>query len=161
MNARQTMNTRTIGLAAVLAVAAFSADSKPITLKASLAGENQPFVGTWQAKKVSDYSSRNYDNIVLVLMPDGSAMFKHCTKHSEGSTNRLSGTILSDTVVGSIDAGILTLAKPSFPYVRAQSFSLDRAPYQEDGHWYMVLDGTTLRKLGANEKSDYAAWDCP
>jgi hypothetical protein len=155
------MNIRLVALATLLALAATSADSKPIQLKASLAGENQPFVGTWQAKKISDYSTRNYDNTVLVLMPDGNAMFKHCAKHLVGSTSSVSGTVLSDTVVGSIGDGELTLARPSFPHIREQTFKLDSAPYRENGQWYMVLDGTILRKLGANEKSDYAAWECP
>lgn len=155
------MNAQLVGMAAALALAAFPADAKPLQLKASLAGQNQQFVGTWQAKKVSDYSTRNYDNTVLVLMPDGSALFKHCTRHLVGSTSSVSGTSLSDIVVGSIEDGKLTLARPSFPYAREQTFKLDSAPYRENGQWYMVLDGTILRKLSANEKSDYAAWECP
>ena len=155
------MNARLVGMAMVLAVAAFSANAKPIQLKASLVGENQPFVGTWEAKKESDYRSRSYDNTVLVLMSNGGAMFKHCAKRQVGSTSSVSGTILSNVVVGSIGAGELTLARPSFPYIREQSFRLDSAPYRENGQWYMVLDGTILRKLGVYEKSDYAAWECP
>jgi hypothetical protein len=155
------MNARTVGLAAVLALAAFSADAKPIQFKADLTGANQQFIGTWQAKKESDFSSRSFDNTVLLVMPDGRAMFKQCSKHLVGNTSSLSGPNLTDVVVGSIGDGELTLAKPSFPYFRVQSFKLDSAPYRENGQWYMILDGTVLRKLGAYEKSDHTAWECP
>jgi hypothetical protein len=155
------MKARTIGLATALVLATFSANARPIQLKANLAGENRNFVGTWQAKQVSDYSTRNYDNTVLVLTQDGSALFKHCAKHLVGSTSNVSGTSLNDLVVGAIADGQLTLAKPSFPNVPEQTFQLDSAPYRENGQWYMVLDGTVLRKLGATEKSDFATWECP
>ena len=155
------MNVRTIAMTMLLAVASNSADSKPIQMNTGLAGDIQQFVGTWQSKKESDYSSRSFDNIVLVVMPNGSAIFKHCTKHVVGSTSSVSGTVLSDGVVGSIGDGELTLAKSSVPNVREQVFALDSPPYRENGQWYMILDGTTLRKLGSYEKSDYAAWECP
>ena len=102
------MNIRMIIVAMLLALASSSADSKPIQLKASLVGENQPFVGTWEAKKESDYRSRSYDNTVLVLMSNGGAMFKHCAKRQVGSTSSVSGTILS------------------FPQDRAEIFPDDR-----------------------------------
>ena len=155
------MNARLVGMATVLALAAFAANAKPIQPKASLAGEIQSFVGTWQAKKESDYSSRSFDNTVLVVLPNGSAMFKHCTKHVVGSNSSISGTVLSDTVIGAIGDGELTLSKASLPNVHEQIFALDSPPYRENGQWYMVLDGTVLRRLGAFEKSDHATWECP
>jgi hypothetical protein len=155
------MNVRTIGMAMLLAIAANPADSQPIQVKPGRAGEFQQFVGTWQSKKESDFSSRSFDNTVLVVMPNGGAMFKHCTKHVVGSTSSVSGTVLADTVVGSIGDGELTLTKASLPNVREQVFALDSPPYRENGQWYMVLDGTVLRKLGAYETSDNATWECP
>jgi hypothetical protein len=155
------MNVRMLGIGAAMALVAFAADSKPIQLKASLAGDNQRYVGTWQAKAASNNVRKKFDNTVLIVMPNGDALYERCAGQVDGGSSRLSGTTLSDVVVGSIEDGRLTLARPTFPYVRERSFKLDRAPFQHDGDWYMVLDGVTLRKLGANESSDFASWECP
>ena len=36
-----------------------------------------------------------------------------------------------------------------------------RAPYLENGHWYMGIDKTLLRKLEGSEISTQAEWVCP
>jgi hypothetical protein len=55
----------------------------------------------------------------------------------------------------------LALSKPSTPFIAEKKFRMDRAPYEENGQWYLVLDGLRLRKLGQDETSDYKNWTCP
>ena len=38
---------------------------------------------------------------------------------------------------------------------------ITRGPYLENGHWYMGIDNTLLKKLEGSEISTQTEWKCP
>ncbi|MDH3376253.1 MAG: hypothetical protein OER87_00970 [Gammaproteobacteria bacterium] len=39
--------------------------------------------------------------------------------------------------------------------------AITKAPYLENGHWYMEIDNTLLEKLEGSETSMQTSWECP
>lgn len=155
------MKMHAFGLIFLSVFSAGAAGAEPIQLTTKLDGPNKAYVGSWESQLRFAGFPGSWDNTVLVLGKDGNAMFKHCAGRASVTASNLSGSIISDVVVGAIGNGSLTLASSKFPYARQKSFRLDRAPYQEGGRWYLVIDGEKLRKLEAGETSDHATWQCP
>lgn len=119
------------------------------------------FIGHWEVQNAADVASGSFDNFALIIGKDGVAEYKHCSRGVNLGATQSAGQALSGLVVSDIGNGVLSLAKPGTPYYAEKKFRLDREPFQEDGKWYLELDGIKFRKLEHGETSDYASWQCP
>lgn len=125
------------------------------------AGPYKNYVGHWEAKNKINSDVNSFDNRVLIIQKDGRAEYIHCSGKTGAITTQSTGEILSGLVVSELGNGVLSLSKPATPYYAEKKFKMDRNPFQENGRWYLELDGIKLRKLVEGETSDYTIWQCP
>ncbi|MEO6172367.1 MAG: hypothetical protein ABIP02_04555 [Arenimonas sp.] len=161
------MNIRALAWLSLLLLSACSDKSpsnQPISASTSAkisAGPYENYVGHWEAKNKINGDANSFDNMALIIDKDGRAESKHCSGRTGSAQTQNAGEILTGLVVSELGNGVLSLSKPATPYYAEKKFRMDRNPFQENGRWYLELDGIKLRKLEESESSDYATWQCP
>lgn len=155
------MNIRIFFLLVLVLLPACS-DEMPATASSAKADVRfDEFIGHWEVKNAVDGAAGSFDNSALIIGKDGTVEYKHCSRGANLGATQSAGQALSGLVVSDIGNGVLSLAKPGTPYYAEKKFRMNREPFQEDGSWYLELDGIKFRKLEDGETSDYASWQCP
>jgi len=106
----------------LIAILLISACAKPVP------EDKREYIGYWHSK-----------NMTITISADGRLVY-HRVRMKQGAkySTKVDGPIKSyqgDELV----VGVLSLTT---------TFKVSRPPYQEDGQWFMVVDGVTLKLIG-------------
>jgi len=88
---------------------------------AAVAELRKQFVGHWKG-----------DGMDLLIAPDGTVKYERL---KGGSSRKLTGATISAFRRDSFDVTLLLMTT---------TFKIDRAPYQEEGRWHVVIDGAHM-----------------
>ena len=149
---------------ALVAVALAACSRMPNPLP--MTGERAAYVGTWVSKQSIPAEGKT-DNAVLILGEDSSGSYTHCTDYNvqrnDGSVSKGSTYLHKEGKVTALSDQQLTLSLTFSNWGGfAMNFDVEIGgrPYMEDGAWHLMVDGTSLRKLGPDESSDHEQWPC-
>jgi hypothetical protein len=129
------------------------------------------YIGVWLFLYESKTnSSVDIKNILLVINADSTAVYKQCIvsktvdeNSTKSSTRNIS--IPNANIVGLVNSEITLAQESEFLHMRAISFNYDleitKDPYPENGHWYMGIENTLLKKLEDSETGLETEWNCP
>ena len=129
------------------------------------------YIGVWLFLYESKTNaSVDIKNILLVINADSSAVYKQCIVSKtvkENSTNSSirNVSIPNAKIVGLVNSEITLAQESEFLHMGAISFNYDleitKAPYLENGRWYMGIENTLLEKLEGSGTGPQPEWDCP
>ena len=140
-----------IALALVLLLSACSK-----TPGIALPADKQALLGAWVAKQSEFDNDISSDNMLLVFHRNNQVSYLRCINRVNGH----SYTHLPNARLLRISDSEFEIAKDLFITDWNQTFTLQRLPYQKKGEWRLTVNGVSLRKLKAGEKSDHNDWQC-
>ena len=119
------------------------------------------YIGVWQFLYESRTESGfDIKNILLKINADSTAVYRQCIVSktvSEGSTSSSVRNVSmpSAIIVGLLDNEIILEQGADFLSLGSINLNYDleitKEPYLENGHWYMGIDNTLLKKLEGSE----------
>ena len=129
------------------------------------------YIGVWQFLYESRTESGfDIKNILLKINADSTAVFRQCIVSRTVSEKSTSSSMRKVSMPNAIIVGLadneITLEQGvDFLSIGAINLNYDleitKAPYLENGHWYMGIDNTLLRKLEGSKISTQTEWVCP
>jgi hypothetical protein len=129
------------------------------------------YIGAWQFLYESRTESGfDIKNILLKINADSTAVYRQCIVSktvSEGSTSSSVRNVSmpSAIIVGLLDNEIILEQGADFLSLGSINLNYDleitKEPYLENGHWYMGIDNTLLKKLEGSEIGTQTEWECP
>jgi len=122
----------------------------------ALPADKQSLLGVWIATQSEFDNDVTSDNMLLVFHRNNQVSYLRCI-------NRLNGhsyTNLPDAKLVRITDDEFEIAKDFFITDFNKTFIIQRLPYQTNGEWRLTVNGVSLRKLKAGEKSDHKNWQC-
>jgi len=148
----------------LFAVVVLASCSKPVPIK--LNHHLQDYIGTWQFR-FEDIQKQEIriDNMLLILNENGSGKYRRCvvhvTKTSHSRKSFRSSVEFPDAVITRIENSTLSLAQKTGWFHFDSDLKIDRAPYQENGQWYLQVEGKKLSKIAAEDGGTKTGWHCP
>ncbi len=121
-----------------------------------LEGDRAHLSGVWLYQKQDFGSDVAFDYRMLVLYPDGRAVYKRCSK-SPGASKSVN---LGSAYVSRLTDSELVLTTNLFVTTVETEFTIDRPAWQEGNDWFMNLDGATFRRLKPGEQTGHESWPC-
>lgn len=141
-----------------------SACSDVVPIK--LSQEQQQYIGAWQ-RLVADESetSLKVDNMLLIINEDASAIFRRCeinkTITENGSRSSSSSADFSSAMITELTSSSITVGQTFGWFGFDEELVIDKAPYQDNQHWFLELDGKKLSKLPNSHIQVLTNWVCP
>lgn len=138
------------------------ADSTPM----KITDQYSDYVGVWQLRfEEIEANSIKIDNMLLSISADGAAVYRKCqvneTKFKNAKRSLHSSTSFPAAVVTQITENKITLVQELGWFGFSNELSVDKAPYQENGNWYIGVEGKKLAKLQGRDVHTKTNWDCP
>jgi hypothetical protein len=158
---------RRLSILLVLGTLAGCGTDEPVQLTESQAR----YVGVWQHVYESETAtSLDIDNMLLVINPDSTAVFRQCSiskTFSSNSTRSSSRRVtMPDAYVIEISGDEISLEQEADlgflgSYGISYDVDIERDPYEDNGRIYMVAEETVLQKLEGDEIGTLTGWVCP
>jgi len=140
-------------------------NSKPIKVPNS----KSQYFGVWQYFYESRLKGHDLNATLLAINSNSSVIYKDCSysktevisNKSTSSSSRSKSTVLPSAFITKFSNKKLSIQQEI--WITSLDFELiiNKEPYQEDGRWYMEIDGTLLTKLRENEINKMTSWVCP
>lgn len=153
---------RILILSLLVLLSACSKD-EPITFTES----QQALIGVWQFRyeSITD-TSLDVKIVLLAINADSSATYRQCivSKSVNGRTTRSSSRIVSmpDAKVIGLDDNEINLEQQALGFIHVEhDVEITTDPYEENGRWYLGINGTLLEKLQGDEIHSLTQWECP
>ncbi len=128
--------------------------------------QHKQYLGVWQ-KRYEDIgeNSINIDNVLLAINSDGTAVYRKCevneTKTENSKSRSSSSTSFPSAVVTHIAENKIILVQEVGWFGFDEELNIDKAPYQENGNWFIDVEGKKLAKLDGREIRSETDWECP
>jgi hypothetical protein len=129
------------------------------------------YIGVWQFLYESRTESGfDIKNILLEINADSTAVYRQCIVSKTVSEKSTSSSMRKVSMPNAIIVGLadneITLEQgEDFLPIGVINMNYDleitKGPYLENGHWYMGIDNTLLKKLEGSEISTQTEWECP
>lgn len=126
------------------------------------------YIGVWQFLRTEQtQTSLDVRDMLLVIRPDGTAVYRKCflseTTGASGDSSSSSSRVyvsLPNAIITGLTSDKITLEQKLWVFHFHYHLAITKAPYREDGQWYVAVDNTVLRKLEGTDL-DTTGWTCP
>lgn len=127
------------------------------------------YVGVWQFLRTERTNTTlDVRNMLLVIRPDSTAVYRKCfvseTKGADGDSSSSSSRVyvsLPNAILTELASDRMTLEQKLWVFHFHYHLTITKAPYRKDGHWYVALDNTVLRKVEGTDAGARTSWTCP
>jgi len=122
---------------------------------------------TYEARTESGFDIKY---IQLKINADSAAVYRQCivskTVGEKSTSSSMRNVSMPNAIIVGLSNNEITLQQGLF-FLSIGAFNMNydlevtRAPYLENGLWYMGIDNTLLKKLDDSEIGMQADWECP
>jgi len=124
------------------------------------------YLGVWQYRYENKESNlTEIDNMLLIINHDGTAIYRLCEVNEKKSENYKSASRNSasfpEAVVTQITENKIILVQKVGWFGFKKKLNIVKTPYQENGNWYIIVEGKKLVKLQGQDIHTETNWDCP
>lgn len=126
------------------------------------------YVGAWQfLHYASTKNTLDIKDVLLVIRPDSTAVYRKCVlSESKGASGDASSSSrvyvsLPNAILTELASDRMTLEQKLWVFHFHYHLTITKAPYRKDGHWYVALDNTVLRKVEGTDAGARTGWTCP
>ena len=119
--------------------------------------------------EIKTENSLDFKNMLLAINSDSTAVYSKCFvsksisrgEHTSSSRSSSVSVSLPSAALIELTDSALTLQQEMLIFNFKYELAVTKAPYRENGRWYIGIDDTLLTKLEGDELNGFTLPECP